>query len=308
MEEAIDTIKYEYDLKGSFTDVSPFSNSTGTAAVEYNDAWGYVDTDGEKEISYRFAEAGVFGSYAAVVTTDGEAMYIDTDGNEKINEAFILENDPDFGQVEKFQSIQSNMILAYNGEVWNYYDAETYQKIMGDFAGAYPVTNGVGAVQDSAGLWALISSEGKLLTDYCYDEVVADEKGVICRTDAIIVQLDGDYILVDHNGNQIGGATYEAACGFNDSTYAAVQKDGTWIFVDPSGNEIALGEYDGAKSFSNGYAAVQQDDLWGFIDMNGELVISCSFYDAGPFYSTGVAFVKAEEETWKLLSLYSYNH
>ncbi|MCD7801608.1 MAG: WG repeat-containing protein [Clostridiales bacterium] len=308
VETLISTIQYEYDLKGNFSDVSPYSNVSGTAAVAYNGAWGYVDASGDKAISYSYQKAGVFGTYAAVVDSDGVAYYIDANGNEKINEAFLLEKDPDFGQLVDLQSIQSDLILAYNGEVWNYYNANTYEKVMGGYADAYPVTNGVGAVADESGKWALITADGTQITDYLYDEVVADEKGLVCRTDAVIVKLDGAYILVDHEGNQIGSGSYESACGFNDSTYAAVEKNGQWLFVDPAGNEVNLGEYDGARSFSNGLAAVEQDGLWGYIDTEGNLVIPCAYEDAGPFHSTGVAFVKTSADTWRLLMLYAYNH
>ncbi len=308
VETLMDTIRYKYDLKGSFTEVTPFSNLSGTAAVQYNGAWGYVDATGEKEISYQFLRAGVFSEYAAVTMADGSAAYIDQEGNQKINEAFILEKDPEFGTVREFRDIQSKLILASNGKVWNYYSLSTFEKVMGGFADAYPVVNGVGAVKNTAGKWALISANGTLITEYTYDDVVADEKNVISRTNAILVKSAEGYILVDRQGTRIGTGVYQDARGFQDTSYAAVKKNGTWLYVDPQGTELEVGKYEDARSFSNGLAAVQSGGLWGYIDMTGELVIPCTFLDAGPLHSAGVAFVKPTNDQWRLLSLYSYNH
>ncbi len=308
VEKAMDQIRYEFDLKGPFQEVSPFSNVTNTAAVKYQDAWGYVDASGSRKIRYIFREAQTFGNLAAVITKEGRAIYIDGSGNEKINENFLLETDPDFGQVEKFAGIQSNLILAYNGKIWNYYQMGSYEKLTGGYAGAWPITLGVGAVSQDGSKWALISSEGKRTTDFVFDEVVADAKDVICRTGAVVVRQGEEYLLVDQEGRKIGKNSYEKAKAFCDTSLAAVQKSGKWIFVDEEGQELVLGEYEDVQSFSNGLAAVKQDGKWGYIDQEGKLVIACQFLDAGPFHSTGVAFVKTDEQTWKLLSLYIDNH
>lgn len=309
VEDAIKEVLFAYELIGSFADVKPFAASNGLAAVRYEENWGYVDASGRRCLDYIYAEADTFSVYAAVVDRAGNASYISIDGVEHINENFILEKDPDFGKVEMFRGIQSDMILAYNGEVWNYYSATTYEKLFGGFADAYPITYGVGAVKDAGGDWALVKSDGEMLTDYIYDEILMDERDITCRTNTVIVRDDSDYLLLDRiTGEQIGKTEYEGACAFYDSTYAAVKKDGVWIWVDETGSEMNLGSYDCAKSFCNGFAAVEIEGKWGYIDMEGKLVIPCEFQEVGPFHSSGVAFVQMEDMSWKLLSLYRYNH
>lgn len=307
IEDKIDQIRYLYDLSGDYEDVGVFSDSSNTAAVKYEGLWGYVDASGNRKITYDYVSAGIFGTLAPVIDEEGSAYYIDQNGNVKINDQFILETDPSFSDVEEFQVIQSNMILAYNGSVWNYYDADDYQKLFGGYQNATPVTMGVGAVSEDGKTWAIISNEGSLLTDFVYDDVVLDEKGVLCRTNAIVVQESDVYYLIDTNGNRINSDTYEQAYAFYDGSYAACANGRNWFFVDDKGEVAISGTFQDARSFSNGLAAVKQNGKWGYIDLTGDVVIPCEFDGAGPFNTSGVAFVKLGER-WKLLSLYQYNH
>lgn len=308
VENMIDPIRYMYTLSGRYEDVGVFSNVTNTAAVMYDGLWGYVNASGNRMITYDYVTAGTFGTYAAVTDVDGNAYYIDQSGDIKINEKFILETDSEFLTVKEFQGIQSNMILAYNGEIWNYYDADTYEKLFGGYKEATPITNGVGAVSEDGEKWELISTDGSQITDAVFDGVVADDKGIVCRSNAIVVILNGEYILVDHEGNQLGDGAYTEASAFYDGTYAACGNGQNWSFVDDNGNVVLTGKYQDARSFSNGLAAVKVDGKWGYIDISGEIVIPCEFEEAGPFNTTGVAFVKVADENWQLLSLYQYNH
>lgn len=306
VESAMDEIRYMYTLIGMFEDGGAFSNSTGTAAAKYGDMWGYVDTTGNRKLGYEYEKACVFGaSLAAVIDQYGTACYIDTEGNVKVNEYFILEENPDFGQVTEFKPIQSNMLLACNGKEWAYFNEETYEYLFGGFKDAYPITLGVGAVSNGS-KWALISADGTLITDYKYDEVLADEKDIVCRTDAIVVCEAGKYYLVDKNGKKISDS-YDNGCAFYDD-YAAMGSGGKWSFVDASGKVIFSTQAQEARSFSGGLAAVKIDDLWGFIDTNGNIAIECEFLDVRSFNNTGVVFVQAENEQWRILSLYRYNH
>lgn len=304
VEQMIDGIRYLFSINGSFDDFLPYSNRTGTAAVCKDGLWGYADGNGSLTIPYQYQSAGVFGTYAAVIDQDNVPSYIDRDGNPRIVASFILEKDPEFGQVVSFKDIQDGLILAFNGEYWNYYSAESYEKQFGGFPDAIGISNGVGAVCNEYGKWALISGDGQLLTEYEYDKVLTDPKGVICRSQTVVAEKEGKYLLLGKDGTQIGNNTYESANAFLDNSYAAVKKGGKWIFVDEAGNEYDLGDYDGAQSFSNGFAAVKKDNRWGYINLTGDLVIEYQFYDASMFTSGGRAFVMADKAYWSLLKLY----
>lgn len=306
VEEFIKKYLYTYSLTGTYEEVSVFGLSSGVAAVKYNDHWGYVDSGGKRKVSYRFEAAGLFGDYAPVIDREGRAIYIDMAGDEKINENFILEKDPEFGSVTEFKNIYSNLILACNGTQWNYYSLDTFEKQFGGYVRALPVANGVGAVSQDGGNWALIAGDGTLLTDFVFDEILADEKDIAYRGEALIARRDGAYILIDSKGQQIGSGRYTSAKPFYETTYAAVEKDGKWIYVDTAGQEYDLGEFEDAASFSCGMAAVKKDGKWGFIDIAGEMLIESQFYQAGPFNDRGACFVMTRPDQWELLRLYRF--
>ncbi len=309
VENEMDSVRYKYTLIGSFTDGGVFSNAAGVAAAKYEDSWGYVDIDVDRALPYIYESASPFTVYAAIVDDEGKAAYIDTSGNVRINENSILANDPEFGHVVKFQNIQSNMVLAYNGSIWNYYSIDDCTKLFGGYKEALPVANGIGAVSEDGQHWLLIDANGEAVTDSIYDWVLSDEKSIVCWGDTLVVQQNGEYFLIDKTGQKLNSNAYSDARAFNDDTsYAAVLKGKSWIFVDTEGHEYQFGDYEEAQSFSNGLAAVKQDDLWGYINTEGEIVIPCSFLDAKPFNRTGLAFVETREDYWQVLSLYSLNH
>lgn len=308
VEEFIKKFQYTYSLSGIYEDVGVFGVSSGVAAAKYDGRWGYIDAEGKRKVSYSFDSAGMFGDYAPVMTQDGRAIYIDMSGDEKINENFILEKDPVFGSVSEFRNLYSNMILACNGTEWNYYSLGTFEKRFGGYADALPVANGVGAVSRDGVTWALVADDGTLLTDFIYEEILADEKEIMCRDDVLLARLDGAYILINSQGQQVGANRYTNARPFLETTYAAVEKNGKWLFVDMAGEEHDLGDFEDAKSFSCGMAAVKRDGKWGFIDSSGEMVIENLFYDAGPFGNQGACFVKTSPDQWELLRLYRYQN
>ena len=309
VEALIEPIRYRYVLAGGFQDVAVFSGSPKTAPVFNGEKWGFVETDLDEILKYRYIEAEPFsGSYAAVVDKDGNASYIDTEGSVKINEAVILATDPEFGKVVRFQGIQAGHILAFNGKIWNYYNSETYAKQFGGFMEATPIGNGVGAVSLNGKDWALIGNDGSLITDYKYGEILRDPRNIIARADSLIVKEGNKYYLIDKQGSRIGSTGYEKACAFYDDTYAAVYDGKQWSFVDATGRAAIVGKFEDARSFSFNLAAVKVNGKWGYIDEKGKLAIPCEFLEAGPFSTDGVAFVKVDENTWRLLKLYRYNH
>lgn len=307
LKELLDPVWYNFDLVGGYDAVTGFS-SAGLAAVQKGEAWGYVTTSGDRALDYAYTQAGTFENLAPVVDESGEAYFVDSGGNKQITTSYFLEKDPEFGQIVQFGTIRNNLVPAYNGQVWNYYDASSYEKKAGGYAQATSMSNGVAAVSQDGKTWALLSADGQQLTDFVFEEVVADDKGMICCCDALLVRQDGAYHLVDRTGQPIGSATYEEACAFQDGSMAAVKKDGRWIFVSPTGEETDLGDFQQAGSFSAGVAAACSGGQWGYIDGDGNWIIEPQFEEARPFHSAGVAFVKPSDQEWQLLKLLVLNH
>ena len=307
MEDLINQIRYTFSLKGRYEDAGVYIVSSQRAPVKTDGLWGYAGLDGDLKIRAQYLETGIFTECAPVVDENGEAYFIDSSGNKKITADYFKTFDPGFGKITRFKGMESGFILATDGQVWNYYDAETYEEKFGGYKDATLITNGVGAVSDGS-RWALISAEGNLITDYVYDEVLADGKGFVCRTEGIIVCRNGEYTLVDRSGKTLSRTVYEDARAFYDSTYAAVKKAGRWIFINEKGEELDLGDYQEAESFSDGLAAVKNRNLWGYINLDGEQAIDYQFKEAGPICTLGVGFVKTEEEVWRQIGFYSQIH
>ena len=307
VEQVVDEFRYSYKLTNRFDDAGPYSNIAGLAPVKYQGAWGYVNQSSDKKIGYLYEKAGVFSELAPVVDLEGNAYYIDKSGNVKITEDFILEKDPDFGCVREFAPYQGSAIWAYNGSIWNAYNITTFEKVCGGFAGAFPFSNNIAAVSNGE-KWALIAPSGQLVTDYIYDEVLADEKQNICRSNALLVRIDASYFLIDRTGKRIGKDSYSDACAFYDNSLAAVKLHDKWCFVDETGKIVLETNYESATSFCSGFSAVKKNGKWGYIGKDGAELIDFAFEAAGPFSPYGNAFVNTEEGHWKILKLYMYSN
>ena len=307
-EELISEIRYSFSLSEHYEDVGAFSNLSGLAAVKSDDRWGYIARDGGWRISNVYLEAGIMGNTAPVVAEDGEAFFIDVNGNRKVNTSKYEEDDPAFGEIKSFIGEEGGFVVASNGEEVAFFEADSGKKAFGNFQSATIMSNGVFGASKDGEYWALINQEGNEITEYRYQAVLTDKKGNPCRNNAVFVKENGKYLLLDRHGTPITGQEYEDAEAFNDNTLAAVKKNGKWLFVNDAGEETDLGSYQRAKSFSNGLAAVEQGNLWGYIDMEGNIVVEPQFMDADAISPMGVGFVRTDTNVWKLLSFYSQNH
>lgn len=311
--EAVDKImaeiKYVYKLIGNFEDVKAFSDKQKLAPVKQGEIWSYVDQSGYASgISNMYTEAEEFFSDIAAVVKNDKPMYINSKGDVILTPEYLYDANSDLKKITQFKEQIGNVILAYDGSKWAYYDATSYKKISENYKDATIITNGVGGATKNGGYWALLDSKANPITDEKFDSIVVDERGVPCRNDSLIVQKDLRYILVNKKGEQISDQVYEDAKGFNDTTLAAVKKGKKWIFIDPTGKEVDLGDFEEVSSFNGGLAAVKKNGKWGYIDMTGKIVIPCTFEDARLISESGIGFVKNDNGRWQLLQLIRLNH
>lgn len=307
VEKAVRSIAYTFNLSGSYSDVGVFGKSTGIAPVVEDELWEYIDTQAYNVTSAIYTSAGNFTDVAPVVDKDGTAFFIDSDGEKAITAVMFEEKDPDFGTITQFAGIGDNLVLATNGSEWNYYDRDTCEKKFGGYTAATLVVNGLGAVSTDGDTWALIDDDGNELTGFDFQQLVTDERGTPCRTDAVIVEAGNQYYLYSKKGKRISDTAYDQAYAFYDDDLAAVKKGDEYLFVDDTGKETDLGDFQEARSFSNGLAAVEKGNKWGYIDASGNIVIDYQFEEARAMSSHGTAFVKVDDR-WKVLALYSQNH
>lgn len=290
-------LAYAYDL-GRSAAVTVSTYSSGFCAVQYkNGYWGYVNTRGSSVASGAYVKVAPFTSsgLAAVVFEDGRAALIDSS-----NKQVSLSN-PDLKVEDCTALLSGKMAVKYGGK-YHYCDSE-FKELFGayDYAGSF--YGGVAAVMEGA-KWAIIDENGNAVTEYVYDDIKLDDKGIAFRNDRAFAKRNGVYILIDSTGKQIGDGTWQDVDAFNGDMIAAVMSNGKWGFVDADGNVVIDYTYDGAKSFSSGLAAVKVADLWGYIGSEDyQIKIEPAFEDANDFSGSGTAFV-LNGEKWRLLRIY----
>ena len=210
-EALMNSIRYSFSLSERYEDVGAFSNLSGLAAVRSEDLWGYVGRDGGWVISNGFLEAGIMGDTAPVVGKDGEAFFIDMEGNRKINASRYEENAPDFGKIKSFIGEESGFVVASNGDEIAFFEVESGKKVFGNYRLATIMSNGVFGASEDGQNWALIDQKGNEITEYKYQKILTDKKGNPCRNNAVIVKENGKYRLIDLYGSPISSEEYEDA-------------------------------------------------------------------------------------------------
>ncbi|MBR3761306.1 MAG: WG repeat-containing protein [Lachnospiraceae bacterium] len=295
--ETEEKIAYTYYFNSNFDEVVVYSE--GLIPIKVKEMWGYANTTGSKVIANSFEKVGAFSDgLAPVVDNDGDAYFIDTNGNKK-KVVIGVEG------VKELGLIANNMFALYNGKSWAFYNTNN-EYVFGDYEKVSSLGNGIAAVMNNY-KWNLVNYNGISVTNDEYDDVIMDEKSIVYRNDRIFVMQGSMYSMIDATGNVIVKQQYQDARLFNDGSYAAVKVDGKWGFIDKDGTIVIEPQYEEARSFMNGLAAVRFGGFWGFINQEGEMVIKPAFDDAKDFNSNGCVFVLRGEQ-WELLRLYKYNH
>lgn len=291
------SIEYVYNETGQYENVGVYSG--GYCPVQTNSYWGYTALTGNQTIRAQFVYAGPFASgVAPVIDQDGEAYFIDAEGNKKIAI-------PNLEKIEILGLMENDIFSAYDGTNWNFY-TKNGEILFGGYEDASSIGNGVAAVK-SNDKWTIVDSTGQPIVAETFDSVVMDEKGIVCRLDRIFVEKNGLFYMIDSAGNYITEQAFQNADVFNADGWAAVEIGGAWGFVDIDGKIKLEPQYAGAKSFSNGYAAVKTVDGWGYIDADNNLVLGGTYLDVMDFNSSGAAYVEGASG-WKLIVLYKHNH
>lgn len=298
LDRMADEIAYEFKLElGSYDNVGIYSNNY--CAVNSDGRWGFVDRYGKLRVSTRYVQTGAYTQSAivSVVNSEGEAYFIDKSGAKvKVSSE----------KYESFGLVSGGKIAAKKTDGKYIYLDESCQALFGNYDYASTFNGGVAAVK-TGDRWQLIDDQGNAITSQNYVDVILDEKQIAQRNGRIFAaKSEGQYIMLDNTGKQVGSLTFEDAKLFNGSAPAAVKIGGKWCFVDVDGKLISDKKYDDARSFANGMAAVCVDGKWGFVDESETIVIELQFDGAKDFNEKGSCFVQVNEK-WKLLKLYRLN-
>ncbi|HJA80211.1 MAG TPA: WG repeat-containing protein [Candidatus Mediterraneibacter intestinipullorum] len=296
--EVREEIMYVFTMDfNSYDNVGIYSNNY--CAVSNDERWGYVDRYGKIRVADTYVQAGAFtqSGFAPVVNEEGDTYFIDKEGyrvlvpEEKYISLGIIAD-------EKIAALRPD-------EKYTYLDTDL-NVLFGEYDFASTANNGIAAVKESDA-WKLIDSEGEEIADTAYTDIKLDEKGIAYRNDRVFAaRSEGEYVMLDGKGQQVGSMTFEDARVFAGDGPAAVKIEGQWSFIGKDGKLISDKKYDDARSFMNGLAAVCIDGKWGFVDTDENIVIEPQFSGAKDFNEKGSCFVGVGNK-WQLLKLYRLN-
>ncbi len=294
--EIMDYLYYEEYC--SFDDVTTVSSDCVGSYTK--NGWGLATAKGASIVAPKFKQIGFYANdVVPVCDTENVWYFMNREGEYQYNISDSIS-----GAITEVGVYNHELFPACVDEKYRYYTMD-FTPCFGeyDYAGAFNA--GVAAVKDGEA-WRLINTDGSLVTEEAYQDVILDERGICCLNNRIFVKKDNTYIMLDSDGNRIGTEGFENAKAFSSGEYAAVMDEGLWGYVDSLGEWVIEPAYDDAKSFSLNLAPVCRNGLWGYISASNTTVVEPQYTDAYVFSSSGAAFVKNQEQ-WIVLKLYKYN-
>lgn len=165
-------------------------------------------------------------------------------------------------------------------------------------------SEGIGAVR-KGDRWALVDGESWTgVADYPFESIAVNLENCCIKDGIVVVKRNGKYSLTDSEGNLLSQSEYEELKAFESEQPTAYRKGDKWGFVNRYGDVYIEAQYEDALPFTNGYAAVKKDGLWGYINKDNMIVVEPQFIEALPIFSSGLGYVKSEDDTWGFVSLY----
>ncbi len=264
------------------------------AVYEQEGKKGLVGLDGKPVVEAAYDEIGYNGKDTDwIPVRDGDECFF-------INKKGYKTKAPE-GEYDYLGIVSQSRIVAGKGGKYGYLDKSLKEKTEFAYEDATPIYEGLGAVKQG-GKWALINRNGELVTDFIYDGVARNSKG-ICSVNQMVAVKQGEvFFFVNEKGERLSGQDYADVRAFEADSLCAVCMDGKWGYINQEEEEKIACVYEDAKSFANGYAAVKKDGLWGYIDQENYMAIRPVFDDAGLMAEEGVAPV-CHGSTWTLLQL-----
>lgn len=121
--------------------------------------------------------------------------------------------------------------------------------------------------------------------------------------DVALVQLKGQWRLIDRQGQFLTGPLYESDISYPDRVWcmeegmAVNKQNNRYHFIRIGDGQVLKGSYDSVRCFSRGLAAVLIGKKWGFINNAGKQVIPPRYDDVGDFDGKGMAVVSLREKS-----------
>lgn len=255
---------------------------------------GLIDTEGSPVIEAVYDEIVFDGKDKQMISVkDGDGCFFVNDKGYKTE--MPEEN------YEALGIVSQGRIAAKKGGKYGYLDTKFHAKTEFIYDAATPFYEGTGAVRQEE-KWALINKQGELTTEFVFDQVLSNSRGICSMNKRIAVKQGEAYFWVNEKGERISDQNYDGIKAFEGDGMCAVCRRDKWGFVDQDDNLIIDYIYEDAKPFTNGYAAVCEDGVWGYIDTKNYMTVQPCFDDAGLMTKDGTAPV-CHGNTWTLIQL-----
>lgn len=128
------------------------------------------------------------------------------------------------------------------------------------------------------GYWGLISKNEGVIYNCIFNSISAYNKDFICA------QHNGNYVMLDLNGNILNGATFMDMYSLDDHVVRACNSIGEWGFLDSRGRPITAFEFEaitreniGDMFDEKGYYLVKKSGKYGVVDGRGTLIIPTDY-------------------------------
>lgn len=239
--------------------------SDGFAAVEVNDKWGFMNTQGKLAIPAEYDKVTVFRSGYASAKKGIHYIVVDQNGNEKsVNIPGITDLNDFSENLAVFKTEGGVGFIDGSGSVAIQPKYDAAGDFSGGFAWAKTSAGKVGYI-NPMGEWVIQPNfdAGKNLDPSCgLARIKKDDKWGYVNLSGEILYMTDTELWEDFMGGLARGKKNGKFGYFNDKMEWAIQP-----------------QFDGARDFRNGYASVRKGSLWGVIDANGNWVIEPKFED-----------------------------
>ena len=186
--------KSKWVVKPIFQETFPFVE--GRARVKQDGKYGFIDSSGEVVIAIRFNSANDFYQNQALVSIEDSLIVVDTIG---VEYKAVLGCDGGIFRKCDYQVILENglkgVVISYPKDTLikpKYLDAKVFCEVS------------VFTVQDSTGMWALVSSKDSIIQPFIFEQIEMRNGYFVTSKVKSITGLGEDGLLISQKVNLYG--------------------------------------------------------------------------------------------------------
>ena len=250
------------------------TDPAGMTRVFNGEKMGCVDGNGKETIApalrriFRFASNGL----APVCSSPPEQFsygVIDRDGNDVIPVLPVVH--PAY---ECIGSFSGGLAYFKRADKYGFIDESGNVAIQPFFDQAGTFDRAGMAVIGTGGRYALVSREGKLMTEFRYDRIWGFRGG----EELTLFRRNGNYGYLDRAGNEAIPPVFSRAGFFSANGLAPCELNGKYGYIDKTGEFVIQPKYEQVTHFTDkGVATVCLDGKFGAIDSRENTILPFVF-------------------------------